>query len=113
MLQVIAMAGSASKTAVQAHVRLIRTTGKGEIELPVHLDAIQKGKQPDILLQANDVLYVPFSWMKNVAMSSSSIAATTPGPRYTWCIDDTFGEPASRTALDGRHFVVVKDGTGG
>jgi polysaccharide export outer membrane protein len=79
VLQVIAMAGSASKTAVQGHVRLIRNTGKGEIELPVHLDAIQKGKQPDIMLQANDVLYVPFSWMKNVAMSSSSIAATTAG----------------------------------
>jgi polysaccharide export outer membrane protein len=64
---------------VQGHVRLIRTTGKGEVEMPVHLDASQKGKQPDIPLQANDILYVPFSWMKNVAMSSSSIAATTAG----------------------------------
>jgi polysaccharide export outer membrane protein len=79
VLQVIAMAGSASKTAVQSHVRLIRTTEHGEVETPVHLDAIQKGKQPDVMLQANDILYIPFSWMKNVAMSSSSIAATTAG----------------------------------
>jgi polysaccharide export outer membrane protein len=79
VLQVIAMAGSANKTAVQGHVRLIRTTGKGEVETPVHLDAIQKGKQPDIMLQANDILYVPFSWMKNVAMNGTQIAASTAG----------------------------------
>ena len=79
VLQAIAMAGSANKTSVLSHVRLIRTTGQGEVELPVHLDAIQKGKQPDIALKPDDIVYVPFSWMKNVAMSSSSIAATTAG----------------------------------
>jgi polysaccharide export outer membrane protein len=78
-MQVIAFAGSASKTAVQSHVRLIRTTEHGQVELPVHLDAIQKGKQADIALQPNDILYVPFSWMRNVAMSSSSIGAATAG----------------------------------
>jgi polysaccharide export outer membrane protein len=79
VMQVIAFAGSASKTAVQSHVRLIRTTEHGPVELPVHLDAIQKGKQADIALQPNDILYVPFSWMRNVAMSSSSIGAATAG----------------------------------
>jgi polysaccharide biosynthesis/export protein len=79
VLQVIALAGSATKTAVQSHVRLIRTTEHGQVELPVHLDAIQKGKQADIALQPNDILYVPFSWMKNIAMSSSSIGATAAG----------------------------------
>jgi polysaccharide export outer membrane protein len=79
VMQVIAFAGSASKTAVQSHVRLIRTTEHGQVELPVHLDAIQKGKQADIALQPNDILYVPFSWMRNVAMSSSSIGAATAG----------------------------------
>jgi polysaccharide biosynthesis/export protein len=79
VLQVIALAGSANKTAIQGHVRLIRTTEHGPIELPIHLDAIQKGKQADVALQPNDILYVPFSWMKNVAMSSSSIGAATAG----------------------------------
>jgi polysaccharide biosynthesis/export protein len=79
MLQAIAMAGSANKTAVQSKVRLIRTTAQGQTELPVHLDAIQKGKQPDIMLQPNDVVYVPFSWMRNVAVSSSSLGASTAG----------------------------------
>ena len=79
MLQAIAMAGSANKTAVQSNVRLIRTTAQGQTELPVHLDAIQKGKQPDITLQPNDIIYVPFSWMRNIAMGSSSIGAATAG----------------------------------
>jgi polysaccharide export outer membrane protein len=79
MLQVIAMAGSASKTSSQSRTRLIRRTEHGQVELPVHLDAIEKGKQPDITLQPNDIIYVPFSWMKNVAMSSSSIGASTAG----------------------------------
>jgi polysaccharide export outer membrane protein len=79
VMQVIAFAGSASKTAVQSHIRLIRTTEHGQVELPVQLDAIQKGKRPDIALQPNDILYVPFSWMRNVAMSSSSIGAATGG----------------------------------
>jgi polysaccharide biosynthesis/export protein len=79
VLQAISMAGSANKTSVKSHVRLIRTTSTGTVELPVHLDAIEKGKQPDITLQANDVLYVPFSWLKNTAMNASSIAASTAG----------------------------------
>jgi polysaccharide export outer membrane protein len=79
LLQVIAMAGSASKTSSQSRVRLIRNTEHGEVESPVRLDAIEKGKQPDITLQPNDIIYVPFSWMKNVAMSSSSLGASTAG----------------------------------
>jgi polysaccharide biosynthesis/export protein len=77
VMQVIAMAGSANKTSMQSRVRLIRKTDHGEVELPVRLDLIEKGKQPDIMLQSNDIIYVPFSWMKNVAIGSSSIGAST------------------------------------
>ena len=77
LLQAIARAGSANKTSVQSKVRLIRNTDHGEKEIPIHLDAMEKGKIPDIDLQANDIIYVPFSWMKNIAMSGSQIAAST------------------------------------
>jgi polysaccharide export outer membrane protein len=40
---------------------------------------MEKGKQPDMSLQPNDIVYVPFSWMKNVAVGSSSIGAATAG----------------------------------
>jgi polysaccharide export outer membrane protein len=77
LLQAIARAGSANKTSKPSKVRLIRNTDHGEKEIPVRLDAMQKGKIPDIDLQPNDIIYVPFSWMKNIAMSGSQIAAST------------------------------------
>jgi polysaccharide export outer membrane protein len=79
LLQAIARAGSANKTSVPSKVRLIRDTGDGTKETRIHLDAMEKGKIPDIDLQANDIIFVPFSWMKNVAMSGSTIAASTAG----------------------------------
>jgi polysaccharide biosynthesis/export protein len=78
VLQLVAMAGSTNKTS-KSRLKLIRKTLDGQQEIPVQLAAIQKGQQPDILLQPNDILYVPFSWMKNTAMSASSIAASTSG----------------------------------
>jgi polysaccharide export outer membrane protein len=77
VLQAVAMAGSANKTSVQSHVRLIRKTSEGQQELSVQLAAIEKGKQPDLILQPDDILYIPFSWMKNVAMNAASITAST------------------------------------
>ena len=77
LLQAIARAGSANKTSVTSKVRLIRASDQGKKEIPIRLDAMQKGKIPDIDLQPNDIIYVPFSWMKNIAMSGSQIAAST------------------------------------
>jgi polysaccharide biosynthesis/export protein len=79
LLQVIAMAGSANHTSKQSQVRLIRTTDHGQVEMPVRLDQMEKGKQAPLMLQANDIVYVPFSWMKNVAMNTATIAASTAG----------------------------------
>ena len=77
MLQLVAMAGSTNKTA-KSNLKLIRKDADGQQkEIPVQLAAIQKGKQPDIPLQQGDIVYVPFSWMKNTAMTASNIAAST------------------------------------
>lgn len=77
LLQAIAVAGSARNTSKQSRVCLIRKSQSGTHEQRIHLDKIEKGKAPDLELEANDVLYVPFSWMKNVAMNSAQIAAST------------------------------------
>jgi polysaccharide biosynthesis/export protein len=77
LLQAVARAGSANKTSVPSKVRLIRNTENGEKETRIRLDAMEKGKIPDIDLQPNDIVYVPFSWMKNVAMSGSQIVSST------------------------------------
>lgn len=77
VMQAIAIAGSANKTATRNHVRIIRKTPEGEQDVAVQLAAIEKGKRPDINLRPDDIIYVPFSWMKNMAVSASSIAAST------------------------------------
>jgi polysaccharide biosynthesis/export protein len=78
LLQLVAMAGSANKTS-KSNLRVIRKTDDGQQEIPVQLAAIQNGKKPDVALQQGDIVYVPFSWMKNTAMSAANIAASTTG----------------------------------
>jgi polysaccharide export outer membrane protein len=38
---------------------------------------MQQGKAPDQLLQADDVIYIPFSFGKNILMGTNSIVAAT------------------------------------
>ena len=65
-LQAIALAGYANHTAAVGKSRLVRETADGvqEIELPV--GAMQKGKKPDVALLPDDVVYVPFSFVRNL-----------------------------------------------
>jgi polysaccharide biosynthesis/export protein len=73
VMQALALAGSLTKTSSLSKVRLIRRTAQGTTDVPLELAAIQKGKMPDVQMQSDDMLFVPFSWMKNVAVSSSGI----------------------------------------
>ncbi len=36
---------------------------------------MQKGKQPDIPLQPGDIVYVPFSYLRNLAVQASGVVA--------------------------------------
>jgi polysaccharide export outer membrane protein len=38
---------------------------------------MQKGKTPDVALMPDDVIYVPFSFLRNVAVNGQSILAST------------------------------------
>ncbi len=76
VLQAIAMAAGANRTASESHVRLVRNKN-GEIEEhEIPLKDIERGTVPDLLLQPNDVLYVPFNFGKHIVMGSSSIVAS-------------------------------------
>jgi polysaccharide export outer membrane protein len=80
VLQVIALAGSTPPTAVPSHTKLVRQQADGTyVEINVPLSDMQKGKRADLPLQANDILYVPFSYLRNIAMGATSLvaAATT------------------------------------
>jgi polysaccharide export outer membrane protein len=76
LLQAVAVAGAANKTAVLSGVRLLHKTSTGYSEEKIDLDKIQKGEAPDIVLAANDVIFVPFSYAKNFALNGTAVAAS-------------------------------------
>jgi polysaccharide export outer membrane protein len=77
VLQALAQAGGTNHSAVPAHARLMRKKDDGGYdELPLPLSAMQKGKKSDMALNAGDIIYVPFSYLRNVAMQGSGIAAS-------------------------------------
>jgi polysaccharide biosynthesis/export protein len=80
LLQGLALAGGATKTAKEKHAHLIRpqTTG-GYKDTEVSIGDLEKGKQPDMALLAGDILYIPFSFARNFANGAAGIAATTAG----------------------------------
>ncbi len=75
VLQALALAGSTGKTALANRSRLIRRTAAGAQEIPLSLASMQSGGKPDMLLQPDDIIYVPFSFLKNMALSGANIAA--------------------------------------
>jgi polysaccharide export outer membrane protein len=77
-VQAISLAGGTPPNAVPSHARLIRKQADGShVEIPLQLSAMEKGKQPDIQLQADDIVYVPFSYARNMAVGASSLVGAT------------------------------------
>lgn len=80
VLQAVAMAGGTQPTAVPSHARLIRKKPDGSVEeLKLPLSDMQKGHKPDIQLKADDIIYVPFSYARNLALGSSAMVAGAAG----------------------------------
>ena len=44
--------------------------------MPLAVGAMQKGKKPDVALLPDDVVYVPFSFMRNIGVNGQSILAS-------------------------------------
>jgi polysaccharide export outer membrane protein len=80
VLQAVATAGGTQSSAAPNSSRLIRRTAVGGYQSdPIPFSAMQKGKKPDIPLQAGDIVYVPFSYLRNAALGVTSIAAAATG----------------------------------
>ena len=77
LLQALSNAGGAGKTAKLGHARLIRKSDHTETK--ISLGDIQKGKRPDFAMAPGDILYVPFSYAKNLVISSSAGIASATG----------------------------------
>jgi polysaccharide biosynthesis/export protein len=76
VLQAIALAGYANHTAALGKSRLVRATPAGIVEIDLEVNAIEKGKKPDVALLADDVVYVPFSFMRNIGINGQGILAS-------------------------------------
>jgi polysaccharide export outer membrane protein len=80
MLQAMAMAGGSTRTAAENNTRLLRPKDDGGYEeKTIALKSIMLGKEPDFQLEPKDIVYVPFSHMKNFLLGTQSIlgAATS------------------------------------
>lgn len=67
LLQTLAMAEGLDHDAAAGKARILRPPpgGDGKVkEIPVDINKIESGKDPDVALYANDVLYVPNSYVK-------------------------------------------------
>jgi polysaccharide export outer membrane protein len=73
VLQAVAMAGGLTRAAKQGHARLIRKEAGGgysDRELPI--GKMQEGKLADIAMLPEDIVYIPFSYAKNIATSGAA-----------------------------------------
>ena len=76
LLQALTLAAGANRTASEGGARLLRKVNGTVTEQPLALRAIERGKQPDVQLEADDIIYVPFSLAKNIALGANSIVAS-------------------------------------
>ncbi|MGC2160385.1 MAG: polysaccharide biosynthesis/export family protein [Silvibacterium sp.] len=77
VLEAIAMAAGVNRTANEKRARVIHNVN-GEFDAEdLPLREIEKGEAPDEQLHADDVIYIPFSFAKNIVMGTSSIMAST------------------------------------
>jgi polysaccharide export outer membrane protein len=76
VLQAIALAGYANHTAAVGKSKLVRRTPSGVEQIALPINAMQKGQKADVALMPDDVVYVPFSFLRNVAVNGQSILAS-------------------------------------
>ncbi len=77
VLQAIAMAAGANRSAKEDATRLVRKVNDTYQEQTIPLAEIERGRHPDMELKADDVLYVPFSIGKNIVLGASGILSST------------------------------------
>lgn len=77
VLQAVALAEGYGPTPDGKHARIIRTVGDSRTEIPVDLKALNQGKVKDVMMQGNDILFVPDSTGKRIALRVMEAAIQT------------------------------------
>jgi len=85
VLQALALAGGANRTAKLGAVRIIRKGPTGMTETIVPLKKMLEAKAPDVTLEADDILFIPVSGGKVLAQRTfeAAMSAATAVSIYT------------------------------
>src|ERR1051326_7967148 len=75
LLQALAQAGGATKSASLSKAVLMSKNAQGYATTKLHVGKIEKGENPDLELHANDILFVPNNRLKNVLSGTQSVAS--------------------------------------
>jgi polysaccharide export outer membrane protein len=73
LLQALAQAGGASKSASLSKSVLMRKNAEGYATTKLHVGKIEKGEDPDLELHANDILFIPNNRLKNAISGTQSV----------------------------------------
>jgi polysaccharide biosynthesis/export protein len=85
LLQALAQAGGASKSASLSKTVLMRKNAQGYETTKLHVGKIQKGEAPDLDLHSNDILFVPNNRLKN-ALNGTQAVVTAIGSASIYAI---------------------------
>jgi polysaccharide export outer membrane protein len=85
VLQALALAGGANRTAKLGAVRIIRKGPTGMTETQVPLKKMLEAKAPDVTLEADDILFIPVSGGRVLAQRTfeAAMSAATAVTIYT------------------------------
>jgi polysaccharide export outer membrane protein len=73
LLELVALASGVNRTASQSKTRIIRKTPTGYNDMPVDLKRILQGKEADIPLEREDIVYVPSSIARSMLFHTPQV----------------------------------------
>ena len=78
VIEALARANGTAAAANVKHGKIIRPVPDGtRFEIPVNLKDILNGKSKDVVLQANDILYIPRSELKGTGRQTTDTVLAT------------------------------------
>lgn len=79
LLQALAQAGGANKSASLSKAVLMRKNARGYATTKLHVGKMEKGEEPDLELHANDILFVPNNRLKNAMTGTQAVVSNLGG----------------------------------
>jgi polysaccharide export outer membrane protein len=70
ILNLVSLAQGANRTAAMSHASLIRSTPDGVKTIPFDLNKVMKSTQPNMVLEAGDVVVLPRSGWKDFTLEA-------------------------------------------